>query len=102
LAHNNLGSAHQKKGDPEGAIAEYLKAIRLRPDLTSAHINLARSLAVKGDQEGAVSEYREALRFSPHDAALHYSLGSRSSRSGENFWLNISRSSWPPFSLDTR
>jgi tetratricopeptide (TPR) repeat protein len=44
LAHNNLGVALFNKGDVEGSIYQYKKALQINPGFTKARINLVLSL----------------------------------------------------------
>ena len=74
-AHANLGVALAKKGDWDGAIAEYREALRLNPDNDIAHANLGAALGNKGDWDGAIAEYREALRLNPNNDGAHANLG---------------------------
>jgi tetratricopeptide (TPR) repeat protein len=68
LAHYNLGNALRKKGDRDGAIAEYRTAIRLQPDLAAAHYNLSNALETKGDRQGALEESRTAYMLDPKNS----------------------------------
>ena len=70
-AHVALGMALAKKGDLDGAIAEYRKALRLNPKNEEAHALLGVALATKKDWDGAIAEYREALRLNPKDENAH-------------------------------
>ena len=74
LAHHGLGLALHRKGDIEGAIAEYRIAIRLRTDDAAAHTNLGSALKAKGDIEGAIAEYRTAVRLRPDLGGAHANL----------------------------
>ena len=56
VAHANLAAALGGKGDWDGAIAEYRKAVSLNPKSDVAHANLAAALARKGDSNGAIAE----------------------------------------------
>jgi tetratricopeptide (TPR) repeat protein len=53
------------KGDLDGAIACYQKAIDLDPTFNLAHNNLGYSLAAKGDLDGAIACYQKALELDP-------------------------------------
>ena len=74
-SHYNRGNALEDKGDYRAAIAEYRKALALRPNYTEAHYNLGTALHYKGDQNGAIAEYRKALDLKPDYAPAHYNLG---------------------------
>ncbi len=60
-AHYNLGVDLWRKGDIEGAIAEYRQAIRIKPDDAAAHYNLACACAQKRDARLAVESLRKAI-----------------------------------------
>jgi tetratricopeptide (TPR) repeat protein len=75
MAHLNLGTALDDKGDPDGAIASYREAIRLEPDLARAHGMLGKVLLDRGDQDGAIASCREAIRLEPDLARAHGILG---------------------------
>lgn len=54
--------------DREKAIAEYQRAIKLRPKYFEAHIGLARAFSARGDIEGAFRTVQAAKRIRPADA----------------------------------
>jgi tetratricopeptide (TPR) repeat protein len=74
-ARVNLGFALEKKGDLDGAIAEYRAAIRLKSDYALAHDHLGAALYQKGDLARAIAEYQKAIAFDPKDAEAHRLLG---------------------------
>ncbi len=63
--HSSQGMALYKRGDVEGAIAEFQEAIRLYPYDAMIHSNLGLALQKKGDRDGAIAQYREAIRLKP-------------------------------------
>jgi Flp pilus assembly protein TadD len=73
--HDNLGVALRRRGDLEGAIAEYRTALRLNPNHVSTHDNLGVALYTTGDLEGAIAEFRTALRLNPNHVSAHDNLG---------------------------
>jgi serine/threonine protein kinase/Flp pilus assembly protein TadD len=74
--HNNLGSAFNKQGRLDEAVAAYRKAIELAPDQAQVfHYNLGITLRAKGDVDGAIAEYREALRLKNDYPEAHTNLG---------------------------
>ena len=75
VAHNNLGLALAKKGDVEGAIAQFSLALAIHPDDGEIHYNLGVTLFVKGDLEGAIAQYQKALEITPDNAEFHNNLG---------------------------
>ena len=68
-AHLERGNALVAKGDLDGALAESLEAVRLKPDLALAHASLARVLRAKGQRVEAAHEIREFLRLTPNTPA---------------------------------
>src|ERR1017187_6473355 len=76
LAHLNLGSALDEKGQIGEAIREFQEAIRLIPDYAVAHNNLGRALFRKGQIGEAIREFQEAIRLKPDYAGAHNNLGS--------------------------
>ena len=75
VAHNNLGLALAKKGDVEGAIAQFRQALEIHPDDAEIHYNLGVALFVKGDLDGAIAQYQKALDNAPDNAEFHNNLG---------------------------
>jgi len=64
-AHYFLEIELKKKGDLEGAIAEYLAALRLKPNEAGPRYNLAVSLEAIGDLVSSWKEYKKALKLMP-------------------------------------
>ena len=52
-------------GDLAGAVAMFLEAVRLRPDLPHLQGNLGNIFQMLGDPESAAAHYRKALEISP-------------------------------------
>ncbi len=63
-AHNFKGTLLDRSGNRAEALAEFLEAIRLRPDFDVAHLNAARLLAAKGDTAAAERHLRQAAASS--------------------------------------
>jgi Flp pilus assembly protein TadD len=74
--YNNLGNALLAKGEVEEAIANYLKALKIKPNYPEAHNNLGSALGQQGKLNEAETEFREAIRLSPDFAEPHSNLGS--------------------------
>ena len=76
----DLGDSLFRQGEYDAAIAQFRKALSLRPDDVRAHRTLADVLFNKNDLDGASAEYREALRLNPQDGRAHRNLGDALSR----------------------
>jgi tetratricopeptide (TPR) repeat protein len=75
-AHVNLGFVLTGKGDMDGALRCFRKALELDPTYAAAHTNLGAALAARGDQDGAIRCYRRAIELDPKLAQAHSNLGS--------------------------
>jgi tetratricopeptide (TPR) repeat protein len=75
VAHFNLGAAVASQGRLDEAIAEYRKALAIKPDLVAALNNLGVALAQQHRLDEAVPRLRQAVRIDPAFASAHYNLG---------------------------
>jgi tetratricopeptide (TPR) repeat protein len=75
LAHLNLGSALDEKGQTDEAIREFEEAIRLKSGYVLAHNNLGVAIVKKGQIDEGISQYHEAIRLKPDYALAHSNLG---------------------------
>jgi serine/threonine protein kinase/Tfp pilus assembly protein PilF len=77
-AHNNLGGALRDKGDQDGAIAAFRKAVQLAPQDPHGHYNLGNALMVdqgnKASADEAVVCLQTAVDLLPCSAAGHTCL----------------------------
>ncbi len=74
-ARYNLGVSLAGRGQVDKAMANYRKALEIKPDYADAHYNLGTLLAGRGQFDEAIVEYRDALKVSPNDAKAHGNLG---------------------------
>jgi serine/threonine protein kinase/tetratricopeptide (TPR) repeat protein len=74
-AHLNLGASLKEKNDPQGAVAEYQKAVDLDPKCAPAYYNLGLNRLALGDEEGAIAAWRQAIASDPLYANAHTNLG---------------------------
>ena len=63
----NLGSVLFQQGRIDQAIAQWQKALAIRPRDAEAHRNLASALRKQGNVKGAIAEYEQALNITPDD-----------------------------------
>jgi len=93
------GTALMKKGDFNGAAAQYQRLAQLRPGWAPAIAALGTALAAQGTSAGSaeqkhalkrtgaltaiVAQYSEAVRLHPNDATTHYLLGKALGKLGD-------------------
>lgn len=65
-AHNNLGNLLRQQGDYDGAMRQYLLALRRKPDYAVAWVNLGDMHARRGNFAEAVRCYEKALELDPN------------------------------------
>ena len=65
LAHNNLGIALERIGQPAEALWHYREAARLRPDNPKVLNNLGRALGARGQPTEAIAHLRRAVELRP-------------------------------------
>jgi len=75
LAHNHLGVAYDRAGEPDRAAEEYRKTLAIAPDYALAYYNLGRALTESNKVEEAIGEFRKAISLSPRFYRTHHNLG---------------------------
>jgi protein O-mannosyl-transferase len=75
VAHLNLGNALSGKGDFDGALKEFQRAITVNPNYAEAYINLGYVLTGKGDLDGTIRALRHAIMLEPNNHWAHNNLG---------------------------
>ena len=63
------------KGDLDGAITDYSKAIEIFPQLTGAYYGRGSALRDKGDLDGAIADYSKAIEIKPIFTDAYYARG---------------------------
>ena len=64
--HARLGSIYGRERKMDQAKAEFLQAIKLKPDLADAHANLASVYGSQEDLPEAISELELAIKYDPN------------------------------------
>jgi len=70
LTHWDVACALKKKGDVDGAIAEFREAIRLKPDSAHIHYDLSAALEEKGEDQSVLEEFRKAQELDPKESTV--------------------------------
>ena len=79
--YQRLGTAYQYLGNYDEAVANYRKALAIRPS-APAYSNIGATLHEAGDFAGAVAAYRQAIEIQPNSAATRRNLGDALTRLG--------------------
>ncbi len=82
LAHNNLGTAWDKRRRYDDAMAQFEAALRIKPNYAQGHSNLGVVLVEKNQLDDAIREFEAALRANPKYADAHNNLGIALERKG--------------------
>ena len=77
------GNTKRKKGDHEGAIADYTKAIEINPKYVDAYIWRGLAKHSKGDYDGAIADYTKAIEIDPKCAGAYINLGNAKYHKGD-------------------
>jgi tetratricopeptide (TPR) repeat protein len=77
------GTRAQEHGDLKTAIADFRKALSLKPDLVEAHANLGAALAASGQLNAAIEEDVLALDAAPQNEAVRMNLAMAYYRAGD-------------------
>ena len=88
--HSKLGSLLLDRTQVNEAIAQFKKALMLRPDDPETHNNLGAAFARKGQTDDAIRQYQETLRLEPDYARAHNNLGAALAgwRESRRDWLD--------------
>jgi tetratricopeptide (TPR) repeat protein len=75
VGHNNLGWILSQKGQLDGAIEQYQKALEINPNYAEARNNLGVTFAKQGQADAAIAQYQKALEMAPDYDQAHNNLG---------------------------
>ena len=84
LDYYNRGCAKLDKGDLEGAIADFDRALELDPTGTNAYINRGTAKHHKHDLNGAIADYNRAIKLDPKYALAYLNRGL--AKTGKDDW----------------
>jgi tetratricopeptide (TPR) repeat protein len=82
MAITMLGSLSAKDGKLDEAMAQYHRALQLKPGFAEAHFFLGNALENQGKLDEAIVEYRQALWFKPLMGTTHILLGAALAKKG--------------------
>ena len=69
------GKVKSNRGDYQGAIADYTRALELKPNFDKAYFNRGVAKDNLGDYSAAIADYNKSLKILPNDPQAYYSRG---------------------------
>ena len=69
------GNEKYNKGDCQGAMADWTKAIKINPQYDDSCVNLGFSRTELGDFRGAIADYTKAIEINPQRADAYFNRG---------------------------
>jgi tetratricopeptide (TPR) repeat protein len=89
----NSGIAKRQTGDLDGALADFNKAIELKPDYSSAYVARGTVKKQKGDLDGALADLSQSIVFDPKNADAYDRLASAELAKGDvtSAWVHCNR-----------
>ena len=73
--YNSRGLAKEAKGDHDGAIADYSRAIELDPEVHSLYYLRGLAKEAKGDLDGTIADYNRAIELDPKQPKAYINRG---------------------------
>ena len=83
MAHNNLGTLLQNRGELDEAIEHLERVLQLKPDSAQTHNNLGNALSDQGKLDQAVQHYQRAIQLNPDFAKAHMNFGNALAKLGK-------------------
>ncbi len=81
--HHNLGFVLSRKGQVDEAIAQFRKALEIRPNYSEAHVSLGTALLQKGQVDEVIAQLKRALELQPNNARDHNTLATALLQKGQ-------------------
>jgi tetratricopeptide (TPR) repeat protein len=81
---NDRGTTKFQRGDNQGAILEFDRAIKIDPKYAEAYVNRGVAKLGLGDKQGAIADYSRAIAIHPQDALIYYNRGVAKFELGDN------------------
>jgi tetratricopeptide (TPR) repeat protein len=81
--HFQRGQALLEKKESDGAVSEFLIALRLKPNYVEACNGLGQAFRLKGDLDEAIAGYKMAIRLDARFSAAHRNLGQAFEEKGD-------------------
>ena len=75
FAQYNLGVALMNINDYEGALNEFVEAVRVEPSFMAAHHGMGQAYSKLNRYGEAVEAFQEAIRLAPESPRVHFYLG---------------------------
>jgi len=79
----NRGLAYFAKGEDDHALADYDRAIQLRPDFESAYVRRGLAYHDRGEYDRAIADFDEAIRLRPDNADAYDGRASAAYQDGD-------------------
>ena len=79
----NSGNAKYKKGDLDGAVTDYSRAIEIDPKYAEAYINRGNAKSEKGDPDEAIVDLSRAIEINPKYAEAYINRGVAKGKKGD-------------------
>lgn len=72
---NNQGVELYERGNPQGAIKMFQRALEVDPMNPTIHANMGYAYQAMNDHQSAILEFKKALNLNPNDLEIHNNLG---------------------------
>ena len=83
MAHNMLGGALASQGRLDEAVAQFCRAVTIKPDYAELYYNLGTALASQRRTDEAIVQFRRALSIKSDYAEAHNNLGNALATQGQ-------------------